>query len=456
VLLSAGARPETRFVHTPKGFVGYQLFGENGPDIVFLTNWLTNVDLYWDEPSAVRYLDRLGTFGRVFLIDKRGSGVSDPSTRGYIDPVEDTLDDIAAVLDAHDSRESVLIGDTEGGALACVLAATYPERFPTLILINSCARMARADDYPIGAPREVMDTWAEGWKASFGVDAETLRLTAPSAYQDPRFRAWYPWFQRQAMAPSIARMALQWITETDVRWVLPSIQARTLVIHRRDARFHRLTLGEYLAQHILGAQLRVVEGADTLPFHAGDAGEILDAVETFITGGSSQVRADRMLSTVLMSDIVGSTSLASDRGDRRWLDLLATHNRIVRAALGRFRGVEVSTTGDGFVATFDGPHRAIQCALVLVHELDRIGLKLRVGIHTGEIEVGDGELGGLAVHLAARVMSSAESGGVMVSGTVKDLVLGSNLEFVDCGTFDLKGVPGSWNLYQVSRPATSR
>lgn len=445
-------RPETRFVETPKGFVGYQVYGRAEPDLVFITNWMTNVDMLWDEPSAIRYLDRLGEMGRVFLIDKRGSGVSDHSTSGHIDPVEDTVDDVRAVLDANGSTEAVLIGDTEGGMLACVLAATYPQRFPTLVLVNSYARMARADDYPIGAPPHVIAAYERAWITSFGTSAETLALTAPSVADDPRFRAWYPWFQRQAMAPSVARKVLAWIRETDVRAVLPAIQAHTLVIHRRDARFQRLALGEYLAAQIPGARLEVVAGADTVPFHAGDTSEILDAIEGFVTGRQGGVTTNRMLATVLFSDIVGSTSLASRAGDDRWLDARAEHNRIVRLQLDRFRGNEVTTTGDGFVATFDGPRRAIQCAQVMVSELKKIGLDIRVGIHTGEIEVRDGEVGGLAMHIGARVMAMAETGGIMASPTVKDLVIGSNLDFINCGAFELKGVPGSWNLYEVKAP----
>ena len=448
-------RPDTRFIETSNGFVGYQVFGRSEPDIVFISNWMTNIDLFWDELSAIRYLDRLGEIGRVYLIDKRGSGVSDHPARGHIEPVEDTIDDVRAVLDAHDSKEAVLIGDTEGGMLACVLAATYPERFPTLVLVNSYARMSRADDYPIGAPAEVMTSMSETWKATFGLTPGTLDYTAPSAAADPRFRAWYPWFQRQAMSPSLARKAVEWIADTDVRAVLPAIQADTLVIHRRDARFHRLPLGEYLAEHIAGAKLEIVEGEDTLPFHAGDTSKILDAIEAFVTGRRVSVRTNRMLATVLFSDIVGSTDLASQAGDDRWLDARAEHNRIVRLQLERFQGREVNTTGDGFVAVFDGPLRAIQCAQVMVSELRRIGLEIRVGIHTGEIEVRDDDIGGLAVHIGARVMAEAGSGRIMASGTVKDLVIGSNMDFNDCGPFDLKGVPGTWNLYEVRQPSNA-
>jgi class 3 adenylate cyclase len=446
-------RPETRFVETPQGFVGYQVFGTSrGPDIVFITNWITNVDAIWDEPSAARYLDRLATMGRVITIDKRGSGVSDHSSRGYIDPVEDTLDDVKAVLDTLGSDHAVLIGDTEGGLLACVLAASFPERFPTLILINSMARMARTEGYPIGAPPQVLKAFADDWATYYGVDAATLGLTAPSVAGDRRFADWYLRFQRLAMAPSVARKALQWIEETDVRAVLPSIQARTLVIHRRHARFHRLAFGEYLAANIPGAKLVVVDGADTLPFHAGDTTEILDHIEAFVTGHGEPILSNRQLTTVLISDIVGSTELASSLGDQRWLDLREEHDRQVRNSLARFGGREIDTTGDGFIATFDGPHRAIMCALSMIGDLRRLGVRIRVGIHTGEIEVRDGDFGGIAMHLAARVMAEAKMGGVMVSGTVKDLVVGSDLDFASCGDFELKGIPGKWHLYEVRSP----
>jgi class 3 adenylate cyclase len=251
------------------------------------------------------------------------------------------------------------------------------------------------------------------------------------------------------MAPSVARKAVEWIAETDVRSVLPAIQANTLVVHRRDARFHRLAFGEYLAANIPGSELRVVDGADTIPFHAGDTTETLDAIEEFITGRHRSVRTNRMLATVMFSDIVGSTSIASQTGDDRWLDAKGEHNRIVRLQLDRFQGREVNTTGDGFVALFDSPMRAIQCAQAMVGELKRIGLEIRVGIHTGEVEFRDDDVGGLAVNIAARVMGVAAAGGIMASGTVKDLVLGSNLSFIGCGDFDLKGVPGSWQLFEV-------
>lgn len=448
------SRPETRFAHTPRGSVAYQVFGEGDRDIVFITHWMTNVDAYWDEPSAIRYFDRLAGMGRVILIDKLGSGVSDMPPGLIIPPVEDTMDDIRDVLTEVGSERAALIGDTEGGMLAMVLAATYPDQFPSLILINSYPRLRRDDDYPIGAPEEVVDLLAKRWKEQHGTTGEALELTAPSVANDARFRAWFTRFQRLSQNQQIAARAVSWIADTDVRGVLSSIQADTVVIHRRDARYHRLAYGQYLAEHIQGAELRVVEGADTLPFHAGDFGPTLDHVEEFLTGRRKHVASNRMLATVLFTDIVGSTRIASEAGDERWLDLRDTHDRIVRENLERFRGELVAMTGDGCVATFDGPQRAVLCAMAMKTELETVGITIRSGIHTGEIEVRDGDVGGIGVHIASRVMGFAESGGILTSGTVKDLVVGSQLEFAGCGEHELKGVPGSWALYEVTAEKT--
>lgn len=416
---------------------------------MFITSWVTNVDAYWDEPSAVRYFDRLAGMGRVIIIDKLGSGVSDMPEGLSIPPVEDTMDDIRDVLSEVGSTTATLIGDTEGGMLALVLAATYPTQFPTLVLINSYARFRRDDDYPIGAPDRVVEELAEGWRKQHGTTADTLGFTAPSVADDARFRAWYSRFQRLSQSQRIANRAIAWIADTDVRGVLSSIQAETLVIHRRDARYHRLPFGEYLAEHINGARLEVVEGADTLPFHAGDFDPILDHVEEFLTGDRHGIASNRMLATVMFTDIVGSTALAAEIGDQRWLDLREVHDRIIHENVARFRGEVMAMTGDGCVATFDGPQRALLCAGAIKGELSKIGIEIRAGIHTGEIEVRDDGVGGIAVHIAARVMALAESGGIVASGTVKDLVVGSDIQFVSCGTHELKGVPGSWALFEV-------
>ena len=444
-------RPETKYLHTEQGAVGYQVFGEGDRDILFITHWLSNIDMYWDEPSAVRYLDRLAGMGRVILIDKIGSGVSDLSTGDTpVPPIERHLDDILAVLDEVASTSATIIGDTEGGMVAILLAATYPKRFPSLVLVSSFARLSRAEDYPIGAPPHLIERASENWMAQHGTTGDILAFTAPSIADDARFKAWWVRFQRAAQKPRSAALALQWIAATDVRPALDAIQADTLVVHRRDAVHHRLAFGEYLAERIAGARLVVLEGADTLPFHAGPFNEVLDAIEDFLGDSQSPSIGARQFATVLFTDIVGSTAMASEMGDQRWLDLLAEHDRRVGMGIDRHRGELVKPTGDGAMATFDGPYRAIQAAASVVQDLGSLGLTIRAGLHTGEVERRNGEVGGVAIHLASRVMDMAEDGGVMVSSTVRDLLVGSGLEFEPKGTFDLKGIPGEWSLYAVS------
>ena len=444
-----GARPDTHYVQSPDGYyIAYQVFGE-GPDLLFLTNWLTNIDAMWDEPSVVRFFDRLSSFARVIVLDKRGSGVSDPPPMATILPIQDTLDDARIVLDAVDSDSVALLGDTEGGLMAIMLAATYPERFSSLVLVNSLARFRRADDYPIGAPESIYDVIASKYTDQHGRTGAMLADTAPSVADDPRFRAWWTRYQRLSLPMGAVAQTFRWLFDVDVRPGLASIHIPTLVVHRRDAIYHRLDFGRYLADHIDGAQLRIVEGADTLPFNAGDFTPTLDEVEQFLTGKREIVDVDRMLATVMFTDIIGSTARAAALGDEGWLDLLGAHDRIVRTELERFRGREVRMTGDGCLATFDGPVRAVHCAMEIASAVRGIGIDVRAGIHSGEIEMRNGELGGLAVHIASRVMDQAETGGVLVSSTVKDLVVGSDLDFVLCGAFDLKGVPGEWQLYEV-------
>ncbi len=415
-----------------------------------MTGALTNLDAIWDEPSAVRFLDRLGSMGRVIFYDMRGSGVSDPILdRSKWLPIEALVDDVRAVLDAVGSEQAVVYGDTEGGFSAMMPAAVDPQRVSALVLVNAYPRLLRADDYPIGAPQAVADALAHMYAAQHGTTGAMLEMTAPSAAGDLRFRTWWTRYQRSSVPLGLARSTFEWFGEVDVRAALPLIHAPTLVVSRREARFHRMQYGEYLASLIEGAVLRVVEGADTLPFHAGDFEPTLEHVEEFLTGKHDVAREDRFLATVLFTDIIGSTALAASMGDQRWLDLLSEHDRIVRAQLGRFRGSEIKMTGDGCVATFDGPARAIACAAALKVQLSSIGLEVRAGIHTGEVEMRGGELGGIGVYIAARVMAHAQDGGILVSGTVKDLVVGSGIGFTACGTVELKGVPSDWSLYEL-------
>lgn len=448
VLGRAGA-PQTRYAESNLGYVGFQEFGSGDRDIMFITGAISNADAIWDEPSAARFFDRLSRMGRVIRYDMRGSGVSDPVPgRNMWMTIEDNVDDVRAVLDAVDSKQAVIYGDTEGSLSAIMLAAVDPQRVSALVLVNAVPHLSRDDGYPIGAPPEVAEALSNQYVAQHGTTAEMLELTAPSVANDMRFRSWWTRYQRLSIPLGLVKTTFDWFREADVRAALPLVNVPTLVLARREAKFHRAAFGEYLAEHIAGAQFHLLEGADTLPFHAGDFGPTLDQVEAFLTGKQEGVRGDRVLATVLFTDIVGSTALASSRGDQRWLDLLDTHNRIVRSQLERFRGREVKMTGDGCVATFDGPARAVACAVEIVEQVAAIGLDLRAGIHTGEVELREGDIAGVGVHIASRVMGQAESGGILVSGTVKDLVVGSGIEFAPCGTFDLKGVPGEWQLFQ--------
>ncbi len=449
-----GGRPDTHYVETPTGFLAYQVFGSGDRDIVFNTSALTNMDAIWDEPSAVRFLDRLAGMGRVIHYDMRGSGVSDPvPNRDRWLPMEANVEDLRAVMDAAGSARAVIYGDAEGGFAAMMLAATDPERVSSLVLVNSLARLPRSDDYPIGMPRELLAALSAGYVEQHGTTGAMLELTAPTAARDPRFRSWWTRYLRLAVPHGLARTTFDWFSEIDVRSALPLIQAPTLVVARRDALYHRLAYSEFLAEHIPGAQLRIVEGVDTVPFHAGDFGPTLDHVASFIAGGAEVAPSDRVLATVMFTDIVNSTTQAAALGDERWLDLLAEHDRMVRSQLDRFRGREVAMTGDGCVATFDGPARAIACALSIRELLASIGVEVRIGIHTGEIELRGGEVKGLALHIASRVMDQASDGGILVSSTVKDLAVGAGLVFAPEGEFALKGVPGTWTLYSV-RAAT--
>ena len=451
VSFTGRGRPETRYAQTPHGHIAYQAFGSGDRDIMFITGAITNLDAIWDEPTAVRFLDRLSDLGRVINFDMLGSGVSDPIPgRSMWLPLEANVDTVIAVLDAVGSERAVVYGDTEGGLSAMMLAASFPQRVTSLVLVNAFARLLRADDYPIGMPDNAAEQLSAKYSSQHGTTGDMLELTAPSVADDQRFRTWWTRYQRLSVPLGLARSTFDWYREIDVRAALPLVQAPTLVVSRRDARFHRLGHGAYLADHISGAELRVVEGADTVPFHAGDVGPTLDAVEDFVAGRPESARTERVLATVLFTDIVGSTSRASRLGDQRWLDLLADHDRIVRSQVDRYRGRLIKMTGDGAVATFDGPARAITCAVAIAEMVSTLGLAVRAGIHTGEVQLRDGDAYGLGMHIASRVMDHAADGGIVVSSTVKDLVFGSGIQFEPCDVVELKGLSGEWQLFEVT------
>ena len=444
-------RPETRYAKAADAsYVAHQVFGEGPRQLVFVPSWVTNIDAMWDEPSLAAYLERLASFARVVCFDKRGTGVSDPVPLASLPTIETWMDDVKTVMDAAGIREAAVLGDAEGGPMAAVFAAAHPDRVTALVLVNTFARWMRAEDYPIGMPEATVAKLVDRYEQHWGVTGEIVDLTAPSLAHDPRFRAWFTRYQRLAMSRGAATTMYRWVTQLDVRAVLPSIRVPTLVLHRTGGRHHRVAFGRYLAEQIPGAKLVELPGADTFPFHAGDFAPLLDEVEEFLTGRVSRPLLSRQLATILVTDIVDSTRRATELGDRLWAELAGAHHEIVQRLVGDYRGTYVDSTGDGALAIFDGPARAVTCAARLAETLrDELGLTIRAGLHTGEVERSGGEVRGVAVHLAARVMAAAADGGVLVSGTVKDLVVGSGIEFADRGVHELKGVPGRWSLFEV-------
>jgi class 3 adenylate cyclase len=444
-------RPKTRYVKSAGGYIAYQVLGEGERDILFVTHWGTNLDAMWEEPALAHFFHRLMRIGRVILFDKRGTGVSDPVPLAALPTLEVWMDDARLVMDAAGSRQAAVIGDTEGGPMAILFAATYPDRVRELVLLNTFARWRRAPDYPIGMPDPTREKLLAQYEAYWGQDAGMLTMTAPSLVGDARAEEWFIRYQRLSMPPGASTQMYRWVTQLDVRAVLPTISARTLVLHRTENRHYRLAFGRYLAEHIPGARLVELPGADCYPFYTPESDAILDEIQRFLTGARDELATERELATVLFTDIVGSTDLAARLGDAQWLDVKAQHDEVVRRHLAAFRGHEVATTGDGFLATFDGPARALQCAVRVRDSVRSLGLEIRAGLHTGEIERLDGDIAGIAVHLAARIMAVAQPGEVVVSGTLTDLVVGSGIRFEDRGSQELKGIPGSWHLYCVAR-----
>jgi class 3 adenylate cyclase/pimeloyl-ACP methyl ester carboxylesterase len=439
--------PETRYVGTPEGSVAYQVLGEGPRDLLFIQNWASNIEVMWDEPAIARYFERLAGFARVIVFDKRGTGISDPVPLERLPTLERWMDDARVVLDAVGSVQAVVLGDTEGGPMAMLLAATDPSRVAALVLVNSFARLSRATDYRIGLPLRTRERLIEGWRREWGTGA-MLELTAPGLAGDARARRWFGRYQRLAMAPQQAERAYRWVLDVDVRSVLGSIQAPTLVIQRLGNRYYRPAYGRYLADHIPGARLVELPGADVYPFHV-DPVPVLAEIETYLTGVRPKPPPTRVLATVLFTDIVDSTGHATRLGDDRWADVRASHNALVRELLARYGGKEVGTTGDGFLATFDGPGRALRCAVGIVTRVRDLGLEVRAGAHTGEIDLAGDDISGIAVHIAARVVSAAAPSTAWVTGTVRDLVIGSGIAFSPRGEHELKGVPGRWPLYEV-------
>jgi pimeloyl-ACP methyl ester carboxylesterase len=444
--------PETRYAKSGDVSVAYQVTGEGAVDVVFVPGWVSNIDVFWEEPSCARFLQRLASFSRLILFDKRGTGLSDRVTS--TPTLEERMDDVRAVMDAVGSERAALLGYSEGGPMCALFAATYPERTISLIMVGSYARRLKAHDYPFGIE------WAERRKHIETVEREwgtpvALEKRAPSLAGDARFRQWWARFLRMGASPATAVALTRMNSEIDIRPILPAITVPTLVIHAEGDQTVPVEAGRHLASSIPTARFVGLPTADHLPW-VGSPEVILDSVEEFVTGIRSRPHIDRMLCTVLFTDIVGSTEHALRLGDRGWQDLLEAHHRVVRRELAVFRGREVDTAGDGFYMTFDGPARAIHCAMAIRDAVKELGLSLRIGVHTGECEMKGGELRGIAIHIGARIAALAKGGEVVVSQTVKDLVAGSGIGFRDHGVHTLKGIPDQWHLYAVQNPPQAR
>jgi class 3 adenylate cyclase/pimeloyl-ACP methyl ester carboxylesterase len=439
--------PETRYAERGDVHIAYQIIGEGESDLVLVPEFWHSIEAQWDQPALADFLLRLSSFGRLISFDQRGTGVSDPVRPDEASSLEQWLDDISIVMDEVGSRQAVLVGMGGGGSLGMLFAATYPERTSGLVLVNSFPRLSQATDYEWGRASAVEDEVLHVMRTGWGRGV-LLDLVAPSKVGDESFRLWWARYQRLGSSPGTIVRMRRMLDDFDIRDVLSSIRVPTLVLHRAGNTFVRVEHGRYLAEHILGARYVEVPGSDYFAF-LGNADVFLDEIGDFVKGLSRTPEADRVLATVLFTDIVGSTQRASELGDRRWAELLARHHAAVRSELERFRGQEIDTAGDGFFATFDGPARAVGCALAVRDALRALGLEIRAGLHTGELEVGDGATRGLAVHIGQRVLAVAAAGEVLVSSTVRDLVAGSGLKFADRGVHGFKGVPEEWRLFEV-------
>ncbi len=440
--------PDTLYARSKDGNVAYQVVGDGPQDLVVISSWLNNIDAMWEEPSLAHFLRRLATFSRLLCFDKRGAGASDTVSLAELPTLEQWSDDVRTVMAAAGSKRAALLGLGAGGQMAMLFAATYPEQASALILVNSSARRLRDVDYPWGLPEDRLPLRLERIEELWGTGGN-LDFIAPSVARDENFRRRYARFERFAMGPRAARAILAAGWQSDLRSVLPAIRVPTLILHRAGDRFIRSDHGRFLAEHIRGAKFVELPGEDHL-FYVGETEPIIAEIREFLTGMRTVPEIDRVLATVLFTDIVGSTERAADIGDRAWRELIGLHNDITRLELARYRGREIRFTGDGFLITFDGPARAIHSASAIARAIQSLGIKIRAGLHTGEIQFTDNDIDGIAVHIGARVLAEAGAGEIVVSSTVKDLVAGSGIQFSDRGVHVFKGVPGQWHLYAAA------
>ena len=444
--------PETRYARSKDGVhVAFQVVGDGPLDLVVVGYGnVISIDMRDEEPHVRRFEERLASFSRLIRFDPQGIGLSDAPSPDVTNGLELVVDDILAVLDAVGSTRACLFAVGGSGLAALLTAAAHPGRVSSLALLNCYARLPRDEDYPCGIPQRLLTSFLD---SVLDVDAagdpsmDDVHLLAPSLSGDPGFREWWARAGRRGASPAAARASLEMSFAGDVRSAMPLIDAPTLILHR-DPSLFSVGHAHYLADHLANARLIVLPGGDHLPYGA-DSDTVVDEIEEYLTGVRGGAATDRVLTTVLFTDIVGSTERVARSGDRVWHELLDSHDAMARSELRRFRGREVKTTGDGLLATFDGPARAIRCAQSICAGARGLGIEVRAGLHTGEVEVRGDDVGGIAVHLAQRVSSRADVGEVLVSRTVVDLVTGSGIAFDDRGVHDLKGIDGTWGLFAV-------
>jgi len=436
--------PKTRYAKSGDVHIAYQVVGE-GPDLVFVPGWVSHLEHAWEEPGYARFLRRLASFTRLIMFDKRGTGMSDRDVG--LPTLEERMDDVRAVMDAVGSERAAIFGTSEGGNMCVLFAATYPERTVALVTFGIFAKRVWSDDYPWAPTPEDRERWYEMLDREWGDPAE-LETLAPSRADDRAFADWWARYLRMGASPRAALTLGRTNTQIDVTHVLPTIGVPTLLLHRTGDLDVKIQEARYIAARIPGARLVELPGRDHL-VNAGDADAIADEIEDFLTGVRRGPEPDRVLTTIVFTDIVNSTDRAAELGDRRWRALLERFRAVVRAELARYRGREIDTAGDGFLAIFDGPARAVRAALAMRDEVRAVGVEIRAGLHSGEVELTGEGIAGIAVHIAARVMAEAGGSEVIVSRTVTDLVAGSGLVFEDRGERRLKGIPGSWMLYSA-------
>jgi class 3 adenylate cyclase/pimeloyl-ACP methyl ester carboxylesterase len=440
--------PSTRYARSGEVSIAYQVAGEGALDLLFLPGWISQIEQLWEAPAMRRFLERLAVFNRLILFDRRGTGLSDRTREPQT--LEQDAEDALAVLDAAGSERTALFTYSLGGLVGAQLAADYPERVGALIMYASVARTSWAPDYDWALTRQERVELTERNAGEWGKpESPALKMLAPSMADDPALAEWFARMQRLAASPAEAKTMVKSMIDQDVRETLPRVRVPTLVMHRNRDLAWDVRHSRYLAQNIAGARYVELDGVDSFPF-IGDSDAIVEEVEEFLTGARSGGAQVRGLLTVMFTDIVQATAHAARVGDGRWRDLLAQHDEAVREQLARFGGRAVKTVGDGFLATFDGPpSRALRCALAINAAAGDLGVEIRIGIHTGECELIDDDVGGMAVHIASRVGALADPGEVLVSGTVFGTVVGGPFSFTDRGLHELKGVPGRWPLFAL-------